>query len=217
MSTAPAQTAAASDHATTSPLRNPSADVHSVFLERISTRAIHPEPLPEAQLRSLFEAARWSPSAANSQPWLFLVADKEPHLSRFRTLLNDQNRRWADHAPVLVFVLTRKHRDGKPSRTAEFDAGAAWMSLALQATLLGLRARAMGGIKIDAVHEELRVPREDYQVLVAVAIGRPTDIGQLPEDLRLREVPTQRKPLHEIVRRGAFDDFEPFGLDANAT
>lgn len=204
-----------SDETVKPPLRNPSAAVHSVFVERISTRAIHPAPLPAELLRSLFEAARWSPSAANSQPWLFLIADKEPHLRRFRALLNESNRRWADQAPVLVFVLARKHHEGKPNRTAEFDAGAAWMSVALQATLLGLRARAMGGIKVEAVYDELRIPREDYQVLVAVAIGRPDDVSQLPEDLRVREVPTPRKPLDEIVRRGAFNDFDTFSVESN--
>jgi nitroreductase len=190
--------------------RTPSTPIHPLFVERVSTRAFSSEPLSPTLVRALFEAARWSPSAANSQPWLFLVADHEPTLTQFRGLLNEQNRRWADNAPLLVFVLTQKHREGKVSRTAEFDAGAAWMSLALQATLVGLRARAMGGIRLDAVYDELRVPREDYQVLVAVAIGRPADATILPEDLRAREVPTQRKTLDQIVRRGAFDDVSPF-------
>ncbi len=125
--------------------RTPAAVVNPVFLQRVSSRAFQTAPLPAALVRSLFEAARWSPSAANTQPWLFLIADTEPTLTLFRSLLNEQNRRWADSAPLLTIVLTKKHRDGKPSRTAEFDAGAAWMSLSLQATLLGLRTRAMGG------------------------------------------------------------------------
>ena len=52
-------------------------DVDPMFLERWSPRAFTGEPMPQALLMSLFEAARWAPSSANSQPWSYIVATKD--------------------------------------------------------------------------------------------------------------------------------------------
>ncbi len=55
--------------------RRPTAPVDPLFVERWSPRAFDPRPIPRETLLSLFEAARWAPSARNEQPWLFLFAD----------------------------------------------------------------------------------------------------------------------------------------------
>ena len=180
------------------------ATVDQQFIKRWSSRAFANEALDQATIDSLFEAARWAPSAANNQPWLFIYADSEPDLVLFRSLLNDKNRRWADHAPLLAFVLARKHNQGKPIRSAAFDAGAAWMSLALQAHKLGLTARAMGGIHREQVYPALGVPSDDYEVMCGLAIGRIGDGAFLPPDLAERERPNSRRPLAEVAVRGGF-------------
>ncbi|MDD5708685.1 MAG: nitroreductase family protein, partial [Kiritimatiellae bacterium] len=122
-----------------------------MFVDRWSPRAYLPEPIPEHQIRMLFEAARWAPSCFNEQPWLFVYATSEADRSRFAAALVEKNRAWAGIAPLLIFVLARRNfrQSGKQNRHAAFDSGAAWMSLALQARKLGLYAHGMAGFDIN--------------------------------------------------------------------
>src|SRR5580692_3789066 len=121
------------------------ADVDPSFVQRWSPRAFLSEPLDPAAVQSLFEAARWAPSASNLQPWLFVYADDDETLALARPILRNGNRRWADRAPLLVFVFARRSNPttGEVNRLAAFDTGAAWMSLALQAQKPGLLPHAM--------------------------------------------------------------------------
>ena len=123
---------------------------------------------------------------------------------RFRPLIKDSNRRWADRAPVLVFLFARKENGGVPNRCAQFDTGAAWMSFALQASQLGLTTRAMGGIFADRVHEALSVPRDEYDVMCGIALGKRGSREDLHVDYHEREQPSPRRPLQEVAVRGAY-------------
>ncbi|NIM65421.1 MAG: nitroreductase [Candidatus Latescibacteria bacterium] len=188
--------------------REPQAHVDPIFLDRWSPRALSREPVPESMIESLFEAARWAPSCYNEQPWLFIYAATEEDLSLYRPLLVEGNRQWADNAPVLAFALARKNfaRNNKPNDWAAFDTGAAWMSLALQARRLGLYAHAMAGILKDKVYEVLNIPRDEYEVICAIAIGRYGDPSQLPASLKSSEIPNKRKSLNEVAVQGKFSD-----------
>jgi nitroreductase len=186
--------------------RTPEADVDDAFVQRWSPRSFSDEPLAPEQVRSLFEAARWAPSASNLQPWLFVYADDAETLALARPILRDGNRRWADRAPLLVFVFARRANPatGAANHLAAFDTGAAWMSLALQAQKLGLVAHAMGGIHPDRAYAILGVPSDEYESLCAIAVGRRAAPDHLPDDLRAREVPSTRKAVGEFALRGAF-------------
>src|SRR4051812_31337896 len=186
--------------------RLPDAEVDAQFVERWSRRAISERPLSTAQIQSLFEAARWAPSANNFQPWLFVYASQPESLARARELLVPSNQRWASRAPLLVFVFARKrHPETLASlRTAAFDTGAAWQSLALQAHKLGLSTRAMGGIHHDRVHEALGVPSDDFESMIGIAIGYPDSHQVLPADLHEKEQPNGRKATSEFAFEGRF-------------
>lgn len=177
-----------------------------MFLERWSRRALSERPLSAEQVRSLFEAARWSPSASNLQPWLFIFADDDESLARARPILHESNRRWADKAPLLVFAFARNKHPTRDvlNHSAAFDTGAAWMAIALQAHAMGLVAHAMGGFHHDAAYETLAVPREDYTAYAAIAVAHPGDREQLSADLQARELPSARKPVSEFAFRGRF-------------
>ncbi len=173
-----------------------------MFLERWSTRAFSPEPLTQTEIDTLFEAARWAPSSNNSQPWLFLYATDGPERDLFNSLLRPGNQSWATWAPLLAFVVARKGNDeGRVFRTNQFDAGAAWMSLAMQALKMGLHTHPMGGIQIDDIHEKLDLPREEFDVIAGIAVGHHGDMSHLAEDLQEREKPSGRKPLAEVAVR----------------
>ncbi len=182
------------------------ADAHREFIERWSPRAFSREPVPEASLAALFEAARWAPSCFNEQPWLFLYATTQKDRDLFLSCLVESNRRWAANAPVVAFVLAKKRfaKTGEPNRWAPFDAGAAWMSLALQARKLGLHTHAMGGFDVDRTYDALGIPREDYDVMAALVVGRYGDPEALPPAVRRSEAPNGRKPLGEVAQEGPF-------------
>jgi nitroreductase len=186
--------------------RIPDAEIDVAFVQRWSPRSFSGDAIEPRHVRSLFEAARWAPSASNLQPWLFVYADDAASLERARPIVRDGNRRWADRAPLLVFVFARRTnpKTGEPNRLAAFDTGAAWMSLALQAHKLGLVTHAMGGIHQDRAYEILGVPSDEYESLCAIAIGKHDVPERLPDDLQARETPSVRKPVGEFALRGAF-------------
>lgn len=178
--------------------------VDPAFLDRWSPRAFSPEPLDEESILSLFEAARWAPSAGNEQPWIYLYATSPEEHARFLAVLDESNQTWARNAPMIAFVVARLTlaRNGRPNRTAQFDTGSSWISLALEARKLGLYAHAMAGFDSNRAHETLAVPREAYEVMAAIAIGRYGYPDQLSEYNRGREKPSTRKHVSEFVFHG---------------
>ncbi|MDO8501764.1 MAG: nitroreductase family protein [Gemmatimonadaceae bacterium] len=184
--------------------RTADASVDPQFLDRWSPRAFSPEPLDEATIMSLFEAARWAPSSGNEQPWIYLYATVPEERARFLDILDESNRIWVKHAPMIAFVVARLTlaRNGKPNRTARFDAGSSWLSLALEARKLGLYAHAMAGFDLNKAYDSLNVPRDGYEVMAAIAIGKYGDPSQLDERNRGREKPSGRRHVSEFVFRG---------------
>ena len=149
------------------------AHVDPLFIDRWSPRSFAAEPLSDADIASLFEAARWTPSSSNVQPWLFLYETDGPDRPVFDSILNPRNRAWASRAPLVGFVFANvRTPDGREPPTAQFDAGAAWMSLALQARTLDIWTHAMAGIDREAAHERLGVDRESYAVMCGLVAGR---------------------------------------------
>ena len=184
--------------------------IAEVFLNRWSPRAFTGEEIPEETLLTFIEAARWSPSAFNMQPWRFIYARRgTPQWERLFGILNAFNQSWAGNASALIIVLSKTTGlpPGQtvpiPNVTHTFDAGAAWGALALQATLSGWQAHGMVGIDKAKAMTDLAVPA-DYVVEAAIAIGRVGDKALLPEALRARETPSQRVPLREIAMEGSF-------------
>lgn len=180
--------------------------VDPLFLNRWSPRAFDGSTISDADLRLLFDAARWAPSAYNYQPWRFLYARRDDaNWDRFLGLLIPFNQSWAKDASALLFILseTTMGTPDKPSHSHSFDAGAAWAQLALQAAIAGYHTHGMTGVDFDRARTELAVP-DSYRIEAGVAIGRLGAPASLPEGLRDREVPSSRKPIEEIAFAGAF-------------
>ena len=186
--------------------RSPAAEIDSMFTDRWSPRAYDPSPLSPEQIDSLFEAARWSPSCNNEQPWLFVYASEPADRERFLTALLPGNQAWCSRVPLLMFLLCRRNftRTGKENRHASFDAGAAWMALALQARKLGLYAHAMAGFNRETAYALLGAPADQYDIMAAIAVGRRTDPGVLAEAMAAKERPNERRPRQDMVREGRF-------------
>lgn len=180
--------------------------IESIFLKRWSPRAMSGESLSADELMTLFEAARWAPSTFNEQEWRFLYARRDtPHWQTFFDLLMDANKVWCQRAAVLVVVLSHKvfERNGKPNPVHTFDTGAAFENLALQGAAMGLVVHGMAGFDRDKARTALGVP-DGYAVEAMIALGRPGDPAELPQELREREKPSGRKPVAEFIREGVF-------------
>jgi nitroreductase len=184
--------------------------IDPLFLERWSPRAFSDATISEAELLTLFEAARWAPSAYNAQPWRFLYARRDTaHWETFLGLLIPFNQTWANRAAALIFLVSdslfQPPGADKPAplRSHSLDAGAAWANLALQATRAGWRAHGMGGFDVERAAIELNVP-PSHTVELAIAIGRPGERSSLPEALQAREFPNGRKAVAEFAFEGGF-------------
>lgn len=188
--------------------RTPTNDVEvdSLFIGRWSPRAMSGEAVNESSILSLLEAARWAPSCFNAQPWRFAyVMRGSSNWSAVYHSLIDVNQAWAQNAGALIAVTSRRdyESNGQAAPTHSFDAGAAWMSLALQAKLNGLVAHGMQGFEQTAAREALLVPAV-YDLPVIVAVGQPGEKTSLPEAYQEREQPSSRKALAEIAFAQSF-------------
>ncbi|MBL3593408.1 MAG: nitroreductase family protein [Synergistaceae bacterium] len=185
-----------------------------VIANRWSPRAFSAR-IPKAEiLASLFEAARWAPSAFNEQPWRFLVATQEEPQAHATMLscLVEANQTWAVKAPVLAVLLTKKtfSHNGKSNRWFHHDAGLALENLLLQAVAGGLVGHPMAGFDRDRIREIYAVP-DDFDPVTAVALGYPGDPQELDDELRSRELaPRERLPLEQTVFSGSWGQAAPF-------
>jgi nitroreductase len=181
----------------------PNHPIHELIARRWSPYAFADRPVSDADLRSLFEAARWAASSYNEQPWSYIVAAKgdKDAFERLLSCLVEPNQSWAKAAPVLALGCTNLHfaRNNKPNSVAVHDLGLASATLTLEAAVRGLYVHQMAGILPDKAREMYRIP-EGVQPVTGLAIGYPADEASLPEKMRERDLaPRTRKPLAEFV------------------
>lgn len=182
--------------------------IEELLRRRWSPRAFAERPVEPDKLLRVFEAARWSASCFNEQPWHFIVATKDDAAGFARLLgcLVEGNQVWASRAPVLMVSVAKLDfaQNGKPNRHAIHDVGLATAQMFHQAMAMGLFMHAMAGFHPDKVRELYGVP-EGYEPVAAIALGYAGDPAALPHALRERELaPRTRKPLETFVFRGNF-------------
>ena len=195
--------------------------IQQALAERWSPYGFEDLPVSEADLRSLFEAARWAASSYNEQPWNYLVATRENSLEfgRLLSCLVEANQVWAKAAPVLVLgvVSLRFAKNNESNRAAVHDLGLAAGNLSVEATVRGLSVHQMIGILPDKAREVYQIPAH-YEAWTAMAIGYKADPAKLPEALKGRDLaPRQRKPLREFVFAGQWGQPSPLVLKPDAS
>ncbi|MCC7574538.1 nitroreductase family protein [Candidatus Woesearchaeota archaeon] len=179
-------------------------NINPIFLNRWSPRAISKDVTKE-EIMTLFEAAKWSPSASNIQPWRFIYAmNGTLAWSEFFNLLAEFNQMWSKNAAALVIVASKKTNDeGEPNPTHSFDTGSAWMSLALQASMNGLITHGMAGFDYERARKVINLP-DDYHIEAMIAIGKHASLDVIPERMQKGEVYSDRKLLKELVFESEF-------------
>lgn len=185
--------------------RHTTHPIQPQFTARWSPRAFTDKAVSETEVLSLIEAARWAPSASNLQPWRFVYALKgTPEFDAILSTLVAFNQGWAQHAAALIYLVSLTTLDGeRPMDWHSFDAGAAWMSLALEAHAKGLAAHAMAGFDPEAAATVLGTP-DTVKVEAAIAVGHTGSPDSLPDVLKEREGPSDRHPLGHIAFKGQY-------------
>lgn len=179
--------------------RQPLTGVMELLSHRWSPRAFEKTNLSPEQVAVLIDAARFAPSCNNEQPWRFYTSHSQT-FAEYLALLVEGNRAWAKDAALLGFVVTKKYfvRNGKPNNFADFDAGAAWLSLALQAQHMGFYAHGMGGFDGEAASQYLQLDLEQEHITCAFAVGKLGNLDLLDDEAKKRNTPNARKALDEI-------------------
>ena len=190
--------------------------IHALLADRWSPYAFADRPVPEADLRSVFEAARWAPSSYNEQPWRYIVATQNDpeQFQRLLSCLVDGNQLWAKAAPVLVLGVAslRFALNAKDNRAAVHDLGLAAGNLLLEATARGLFVHQMIGILPDKARDIYGIP-DGFEAWTGLAIGYKADPANLPDPLRERDLASrQRKPLRDFVFSGKWENPSPLVL-----
>lgn len=176
--------------------------IHPLLAERWSPRSFADRSISLEVLGSLMEAARWSPSSSNNQPWRFVAVrrENETDFAGMVQVLGEGNQKWAYRASVLLVGIAAKLTPrGTPNAYSWYDLGQSVAHMSIQATAMGLHLRQMGGFDKAQARGFLQIP-EDFDPVVAIAIGYHGTSDHLPTDIQERELaPRVRQPLNEML------------------
>ena len=177
--------------------------INPLLRARWSPRVFSNRLVSESEMRHLFEAARWSPSCSNEQPWRFVsgTRDEGKTYDRIFEILDPGNQKWANSAPVLLLLATKTNFSYKdrPNHWAEYDAGQAAAHLTFQAMEMGISVHQMAGFDRKKATELLGTGNE-YLPMTVIAVGFPGESDNFPDEIKRRErSETKRRTLQELV------------------
>lgn len=173
--------------------------VSPAIRNRWSSRAFQDTPIAPDTLSLLLEAASWTASSMNEQPWHYVYAHRTDTeaFAKMVDCLSSGNQPWARNAAILMLSIVRTHfaANGKPNRHAFYDVGAANTTMLLQAAEIGILGHQMGGFDIELAKSVFEIP-DGYEPAVFIALGYVADPDTLDEPFRTRELtPRNRMPL----------------------
>lgn len=177
--------------------------------QRWSPTVFEDRPLLGPHLDSLFEAARWSASCFNEQPWNFVLASRHQDPGAFAALLSclsPGNQAWVKNAPLLMFSVAKRNFDktGQPNRYAWYDCGQAVAHLSIEAQSLGIMLHQMAGFDAALATAAMKLP-ETHEPVSAIALGYEIEEAKIPADAMAKEkTPRARKPTGSFVFKNTF-------------
>ena len=177
-------------------------DIHHLIAKRWSARAFSDRPISEEVVKSLFEAARWAPSAFNEQPWQYVYAHHGTEgFKKLLSCLSSGNQVWADSAAVLFVSLQRKYfnNNGKENPWACHDLGLANAQLLLQAVHYDIYGHLMAGFDKSMIKSALDLNLKSEPLCMG-ALGYLAKAEELPEPYKSRELSERnRQPQEDFV------------------
>lgn len=185
-------------------------EIMDLLKKRWSPRAFSDKIVEKETLGKLFEAAHWSASCYNEQPWRFIVATKEnqENYQKVFNCLVEGNQIWAKSAPVLVIIIGKKTftHNSQKNDWYQYDAGQSAAHLSVEAMKENLYVHQMAGINKSLIKDEFKIP-DDFEPLAGMAIGYLGDPNILPEGLKEKELEVRiRKSLKSLVFTGNWEE-----------
>ena len=172
-----------------------------LILARQSVRRYANIPVEKEKVDQCLESARLAPSASNSQPWKFIVVDKEPLRTEVaKATFSDIQliNKFTLQAPVLIVIvmekaklITRLAMLVKKKEWPLIDIGITAEHFCLQAAELGLGTCMIGWFDEDKIKTLLQIPSDN-------SIGLVISLGYAAEGYPQRT--KIRKPIEEVVR-----------------
>ena len=158
-----------------------------VVRRRRSIRKYRPDPIPQAKLDHILEAARLAPSWANGQCWTFVVVTD----AKLRHEVGEAGNAWIADAPVIIAACADpKHSGVKQDQDYYLlDIGIAMEHLVLAAAEQGLGTCWVGWFNEDRARAALGVP-DGVRVVASTPLGFPSE----------EPAARPRKSLAELVR-----------------
>lgn len=179
--------------------------LHPLLAARWSPTRFDPaHEITDDEIEVILQAARWAPSAGNSQPWAFIVARRgSAEHGRLVRYLAGSSAAWAPSASLLVANLSHRlveDTDWEFSEFSVYDLGQAVAHMSIQAQALGLHTRQFRAFDRDGIAGEFAVPAH-WEVTTLAAIGRAAaDSRRAPALEHVGEAPVrERRALDEIL------------------
>ncbi|MHA2351793.1 MAG: nitroreductase family protein [Candidatus Thorarchaeota archaeon] len=172
-------------------------DILNVVRKRRHIHFFESEPISDENIRTLLEAARWSPSAGNLQPWEIIVVNSEEDKNRLVDAL--RKKEYMRSAPVIfVFCADQsrtRERYGERGTSLYViqDTTAAIQNVLLTATALGLGSGWVGDFDDDAIADLLKLP-PNVRPMALIMIGKSKENPN----------PPSRREIEEFTHMGTF-------------
>lgn len=186
----------------TAPISHPEVPILDVLAERWSTRVFDASAVvDEVALASALEAARWAPSARNTQPWRFIIARRgTSEFEAIHDALLGFNKSWTGAASAFVVTVAEvENPDGTPVLYGSYDSGQAAAHFTVQAHAGGLYTHQMGGFDRAAIATAFGLESR-FVPQTVMAVGALGDVDAADEALQAREaLPRDRRPLAESI------------------
>ena len=163
----------------------PSVDnATDLILKSYSARTFTSEPVSDGDLELILKCGIKAPSAANRQPWKFIVAKEFSVIQQMIGNVTQGN--------VLIVVCGPEAQENS---TVDFDCGLATENMTIAAQSLGLGARIYTGPirNVNLTMKEILQVPEGYR---AVAILR---VGQIEKDVDAESASSPRNSYEEVV------------------
>lgn len=193
---------------------NTSLNIMDEIKERWSPRAFSTKVVEPEKLEKIFEAAHWSASCFNEQPWRFLVGirNQDAAWQKIFDCLADGNQIWCKPAPVLALLIYKKTftHNNRTNSWAAYDLGQSAAYICIQAAAEDLYVHQMAGFDPEKARKAFNIP-DEFEIKTAMAIGYYGDADALPDELKKSELgPRSRKKLSDLVFSGEWEKMAEF-------
>lgn len=163
---------------------------NQLLRERYSIREYKQQKVSKALLIEVLEAGRMAPSAANKQPWSFILVSEEENLNKLKKVYD---RDWFKKVPQIIVICGDHSESWKRSFDSkdhcDVDVAIAVDHMTIRASELGLGTCWVCHFDPEMVKEQMQLP-EGVEPIALLPIGYP---------LENKPPRKKRKALDEIV------------------